>query len=183
MEALSHLKLLQSRERGRMRSPTECSLSAAPDCRICSVWTCSKKFFSIEFSIRNLLPCCRYSILGEHAGRFAVDAETGAVSLATPLDREEHATYQLTLVAKDSSATDPRSSAVNLTVAVLDENDNDPTFSEAQYTVHVPSGTGKGEGSKGSTDQVNSRKAAWQFRAQGTYCVGLSHRVTALNQL
>ncbi|XP_034242049.1 cadherin-related tumor suppressor [Thrips palmi] len=87
----------------------------------------------------------RYSLLGEHADRFAVDPETGAVSLAAPPDREERASYHLTLVAKDSSATDPRASAVNLTVTVLDENDNDPVFSEAQYTVHVPAGTGKGE--------------------------------------
>lgn len=87
----------------------------------------------------------RYSLLGEHSERFAVDADTGVVSLAAQLDREELAEYHLTLIAKDSSATDPRATAVNLTVTVLDENDNEPRFDETQYTVHVPAGTAAGE--------------------------------------
>ncbi|KAK3929468.1 Cadherin-related tumor suppressor [Frankliniella fusca] len=87
----------------------------------------------------------RYSLSGQHSERFVVDADSGVVSLAAQLDREERAEYHLTLAAKDSSATDPRATAVNLTVTVLDENDNAPQFGEAQYTVHVPAGAAAGE--------------------------------------
>lgn len=73
-----------------------------------------------------------------------MDQDTGVVSLAGPLDREERARYHLTLVAQDSSATDPRATAVNLTITVKDENDNDPAFSDTQYTVHVPAKTSAG---------------------------------------
>ena len=86
----------------------------------------------------------RFSILGEHAERFLVDQDSGVVTLAGPLDREERARYHLTLVAQDSSATDPRATAVNLTITVQDANDNDPTFSDVQYIVHVPAKTSAG---------------------------------------
>lgn len=87
----------------------------------------------------------RYSILGEHSERFAVDANSGAVTLAAPLDREERSVYHMTIVAQDSSVTEPRATAVNLTVIVVDENDNDPVFSASKYTVHVPAGTSAGK--------------------------------------
>ena len=45
--------------------------------------------------------------------------------------------YQVTLLAQDSSATEPRATAVNLTVNVVDENDNAPRFSAPSYTVHI----------------------------------------------
>lgn len=51
------------------------------------------------------------------------------------LDREETETYYLTLMAQDCSATDPRASAVNLTITILDENDNFPVFTALKYQV------------------------------------------------
>jgi hypothetical protein len=60
------------------------------------------------------------------------------------LDREEVQGYHLTLVAQDSSVTEPRASAVNLTITVLDENDNAPHFSSESYIVHVPDRTQPG---------------------------------------
>lgn len=52
--------------------------------------------------------------------------------------------YHLTLVAQDSSVTEPRATAVNLTITVLDENDNAPHFSSESYTVQVPDRTQPG---------------------------------------
>jgi protocadherin Fat 4 len=60
------------------------------------------------------------------------------------LDREELQGYHLTLVAQDSSVTEPRASAVNLTITVLDENDNAPRFSSESYIIHVPDRTQPG---------------------------------------
>jgi hypothetical protein len=60
------------------------------------------------------------------------------------LDREEVQSYHLTLVAQDSSVTEPRASAVNLTITVLDENDNAPHFSTESYVIHVPDRTQPG---------------------------------------
>lgn len=61
-----------------------------------------------------------------------------------PLDREQTAVYYLTLVARDSSPTEPRASAVNLTIYVTDVNDNAPRFSSPRYTAYVPSATEPG---------------------------------------
>jgi len=83
----------------------------------------------------------RYSLLGEDADQFYVDETTGLVTVAQVLNRERTANYLLTLVAQDCSNTDPRATAVNLTISVLDENDNPPRFSSSRYTTHVPDGT------------------------------------------
>ncbi|KAF4520029.1 hypothetical protein B566_EDAN007177 [Ephemera danica] len=87
----------------------------------------------------------RFSLLGDQAERFHVNPTTGLISSAAPLDREERAEYHLTLVARDSSATEPRAAAANVTVRVKDLNDNAPRFSSVRYTVHVPDTTGPGQ--------------------------------------
>lgn len=76
--------------------------------------------------------------------RFLVDADSGLITTAVELDREEVQGYHLTLVAQDSSVTEPRASAVNLTITVLDENDNAPHFSSESYVIHVPDRTQPG---------------------------------------
>lgn len=90
--------------------------------------------------------CClhRYSLLGDNVERFQVEADSGLITTAVELDREEVQGYHLTLVAQDSSVTEPRASAVNLTITVLDENDNAPRFSSERYIVHVPDRTQPG---------------------------------------
>lgn len=54
------------------------------------------------------------------------------------LDREQTRVYYLTVVARDCSATEPRATAVNLTIIVSDENDNSPQFQTSTYTVYIP---------------------------------------------
>jgi len=66
------------------------------------------------------------------------------VFTTVPLDREQTAVYYLTLVARDSSPTEPRASAVNLTIYVTDVNDNAPRFSSPRYTAYVPNATKPG---------------------------------------
>lgn len=87
----------------------------------------------------------RYSLLGDNVERFLVDSDSGLVTTSVPLDREETSVYYLTLVAQDCSVTEPRATAVNLTVTVTDENDNAPQFPTTSYEVHIPDHTSPGE--------------------------------------
>lgn len=74
-----------------------------------------------------------------------MDEDTGRITTAALLDREETSAYHLTITAKDSSVTEPRWTTVNLTINILDDNDNSPKFSKAEYTVFIPDGTRSGQ--------------------------------------
>ncbi|XP_028982383.1 cadherin-related tumor suppressor [Diachasma alloeum] len=87
----------------------------------------------------------RYSLLGENAERFSVNPDTGEVLTVAPLDREQAPIYHLTLVAQDSSPTQPGAAAVNLTIFVKDLNDNAPRFSSPRYTAYIPDSTEPGD--------------------------------------
>jgi hypothetical protein len=86
-------------------------------------------------------------LLGDKAEKFHVNSSTGEIVTLERLDRELAAVYHLTLVAQDSSPTEPRASAVNLTITVNDLNDNAPRFSSPRYTAYVPDSTTKGKSS------------------------------------
>ncbi|XP_049764629.1 cadherin-related tumor suppressor-like [Schistocerca cancellata] len=67
---------------------------------------------------------------GNEEGRFAVDAATGVVTVAAPLDRERAPAYRLLVEARDAAPDAARrlSATAELAVDVLDENDNAPRF-------------------------------------------------------
>lgn len=79
----------------------------------------------------------RYSLLGDKVDRFKINQDTGFISTAVSLDREDTATYHLTLIAQDCSPTEPRASTVNLTIEVTDENDNSPTFTSSKFEIYI----------------------------------------------
>ncbi|XP_061398166.1 cadherin-related tumor suppressor, partial [Musca vetustissima] len=87
----------------------------------------------------------RFTLLGEKLERFHCNSETGEITTASVLDREETSMYFLTLMAQDSSATEPRATAVNLTITVSDVNDNMPRFEANQFHVNIPDKTGLNE--------------------------------------
>lgn len=71
---------------------------------------------------------------GGNPGRmFNVDAYSGTITLAEPLDRERQSTYHLVINASDMVHTDQTTIVVN----VLDENDNAPVFTEQSYQVSI----------------------------------------------
>ena len=72
---------------------------------------------------------------GNTGNRFSLDVHTGELS-ARPLDRESQGSYRLTVTAADGGSP-PLSSSCNLTVRVLDENDNPPVFGELSYRGRV----------------------------------------------
>ncbi|XP_014662007.1 PREDICTED: cadherin-related tumor suppressor-like, partial [Priapulus caudatus] len=70
---------------------------------------------------------------GDHRGMFRVDASSGAISTAKPIDREQESVYHLIVVASDGSVP----AKTNVTVTVLDVNDNAPYFASQSVDVHV----------------------------------------------
>jgi protocadherin Fat 1/2/3 len=71
---------------------------------------------------------------------FKIDAVSGIVSLAKPVDREVKAMYNLTLRATDNGKPKLTSSS-NLVVLVLDINDNPPVFVSKMYSASVNENT------------------------------------------
>ncbi|NXX49867.1 PCD16 protein, partial [Tricholaema leucomelas] len=73
---------------------------------------------------------------GNGDGRFHLNPSTGALSIVRPLDREEVAQHNLTVVATDHGL--PRRSATQLlSVLVLDVNDEAPAFEQLEYEAQV----------------------------------------------
>lgn len=117
----------------------------------------------------------QFSLHGQQVDRFRINTNTGVITTAVNLDREDTAIYHLTLTAQDSSNTQPRSSSVNLTVIVSDQNDNSPTFELASYSISLPDGikgdhfvfgaeaTDLDEGSNGHIEYTISGRDASKF--------------------
>uniref|UniRef100_A0A8C6JSB2 Protocadherin-16 n=1 Tax=Melopsittacus undulatus TaxID=13146 RepID=A0A8C6JSB2_MELUD len=74
---------------------------------------------------------------GDPGQDFSLDPVSGVLSTARALDREQVASYSLTVVVQDHG-TPPRSATMSVHVKVLDLNDNTPGFTQAAYMVEVP---------------------------------------------
>ncbi|KAF7700324.1 protocadherin-16 [Silurus meridionalis] len=73
---------------------------------------------------------------GNTEGKFGINPNTGSLSILKPINREEQAQFNLTVVAEDHGA--PRlSSTQQLTVQVIDVNDETPIFEESVYEAFV----------------------------------------------
>ncbi|XP_078318451.1 protocadherin Fat 4-like [Crassostrea virginica] len=79
-----------------------------------------------------------YILTGNETEKFTLNATTGILTVNSPLDRETTPFLYMQITARDKG-NPPRSSSVNLTVIVLDINDNNPTFGPAlsQLTTNV----------------------------------------------
>lgn len=78
-----------------------------------------------------------YSVTdGNFGNKFSIDFRTGRLS-SRPLDREQQSQYHLTVTARDQGDP-PRTGTCNITVFVLDENDNDPHFEHSEYSATLP---------------------------------------------
>lgn len=75
---------------------------------------------------------------GNEGGEFRVNAETGMLYTALPLDAEEKAFYTLTVSAIDQGNTGTRKqSSAKVKINVQDTNDNDPIFEQTNVTIWV----------------------------------------------
>ncbi len=79
-----------------------------------------------------------YSVLGgDRHNQFSVDAVSGTVKVAGPLDREMVSSYVLEVQAVDGGVPKSLSTTVMVTVDVSDSNDNPPIFPEGNYTAYL----------------------------------------------
>ena len=80
-----------------------------------------------------------YSIVWSSYGHFSIDSDIGELQTNGTLDREEADTIIVTIRANDNPTEEylTLSSEVNVTIDVLDINDNDPTFGADTLTAGV----------------------------------------------
>uniref|UniRef100_A0A673FQV7 Cadherin domain-containing protein n=1 Tax=Sinocyclocheilus rhinocerous TaxID=307959 RepID=A0A673FQV7_9TELE len=81
-----------------------------------------------------------YSLKAPFGNKFSVGNIDGGVVLLGELDREEMANYSLTIVATDKGEP-PLSSSMEVTMIVLDVNDNTPSFSQNIYDTEIEENT------------------------------------------
>lgn len=72
---------------------------------------------------------------------FYIDEVSGAIVVKQALDYEAVTSYLLTVIATDGDLASPKSSSVNVTVMLRDENDNAPTFTPTVYSVTIAEDT------------------------------------------
>uniref|UniRef100_A0A3Q2W1L2 Protocadherin Fat 4 n=1 Tax=Haplochromis burtoni TaxID=8153 RepID=A0A3Q2W1L2_HAPBU len=77
-----------------------------------------------------------YSLRGPFGNKFSIGTIDGDVRLIGELDREELSNYTLTVVATDKGEP-PLSSTMDVTMVVLDVNDNTPSFSQNIYDIEI----------------------------------------------
>lgn len=96
-----------------------------------------------------------------------MDEDTGILRTLSNLDREENEKYYLTVVAQDSSLTEPKASIANLTVIANDVNDNYPIFSTSQSIIYISDKTQSGQFIFGVTatdlDSGNNGKVVYRL--------------------
>ncbi|XP_011302373.1 cadherin EGF LAG seven-pass G-type receptor 2 [Fopius arisanus] len=84
----------------------------------------------------------RYTLTGENANLFDIDALNGNIRIAkdTTLDRERQSVLRFYAVASDmpGGGAEQRTTRSLVTVDVLDVNDNAPTFPQDSYTAVIP---------------------------------------------
>ena len=67
---------------------------------------------------------------------FSIDRDNGQLS-SPSLDREAQSSYKLEVIAEDQGSAQVRSASCMITINVLDENDNEPSFSQSLYSASV----------------------------------------------
>ncbi|CAN0154844.1 unnamed protein product, partial [Bubo scandiacus] len=111
-----------------------------------------------------------YSVIkGNEEKQFAIDSGTGQVTLVGKLDHEATASYSLVIQAVDSGAV-ALSSTCMLSIDVLDENDNSPSFPKSTLLVDVLENMRVGElvSSVTATDSDSGDNADLHYSITGT---------------
>lgn len=79
----------------------------------------------------------KYAFIDSYNDHFKISPDSGIITLAKPLDREQKALYNLTLQALDQG-TPQLSTLASLLINVQDINDNPPEFASKYYFAIVP---------------------------------------------
>nr|XP_053631087.1 fat-like cadherin-related tumor suppressor homolog isoform X2 [Cherax quadricarinatus] len=86
---------------------------------------------------RDLSPKLQFYLTGQGAGMFAIDVDSGQLSVAKPLDRERQSHFLLKATVKDGGNLDWECTC-QVEIEVTDVNDNPPIFSMPSYSINVP---------------------------------------------
>ncbi len=73
-----------------------------------------------------------YDITNQENGDFRIDAVSGAIVIAKPLDREDREVYVLTVTAHDNGIP-KMSDTTDVEIVIVDVNDNKPLFTSPAY--------------------------------------------------
>uniref|UniRef100_A0A914UXS3 Cadherin domain-containing protein n=1 Tax=Plectus sambesii TaxID=2011161 RepID=A0A914UXS3_9BILA len=68
---------------------------------------------------------------------FAIDSETGVISTKKLLDRETFSSWTMAVIAEDSGEIFRQSSSINVTVTILDVNDNAPIIRNGRLDAYI----------------------------------------------
>ena len=99
-------------------------------------WTWVSQFLLHTFRLFSL----EYSIVeGNVQGSFSIDKNSGVIKTTRKLDRENRASYRLTVLGRNTRNSCHKGRAVVL-VSVDDINDNSPSFAHAQYSATILEG-------------------------------------------
>ncbi|CAG0888403.1 unnamed protein product [Cyprideis torosa] len=97
-----------------------------------------------KFNVKtNRMISLRFEVVGVAKERFAVDSE-GVMTTLTVLDREEKSNYEFTVLVENERNRKHLEGVVQVTVNVLDRNDNAPKFGSSEYEVHIAENSPKG---------------------------------------
>ena len=89
----------------------------------------------------------QYSIMaGNELGLFDIVASTGDIVVGNPIDFEQGEVYSLVVMATDSGPMETRlTNETNVTINILDRNDNPPLFTETVYITSIPEDSDRGD--------------------------------------
>uniref|UniRef100_A0A8C1ZW21 Protocadherin-16 n=1 Tax=Cyprinus carpio TaxID=7962 RepID=A0A8C1ZW21_CYPCA len=82
-----------------------------------------------------------YFLSQEAKGAFTVHPDTGKITTTALLDREKRASYIFQVYAVDLSPAAPRNTTAQVTISILDVNDNAPFFIQDPLIINVSSGS------------------------------------------
>uniref|UniRef100_A0A3Q3JL15 Protocadherin-16 n=1 Tax=Monopterus albus TaxID=43700 RepID=A0A3Q3JL15_MONAL len=80
-----------------------------------------------------------YFLSRDAYGAFTVDENTGHITTSASLDREKMASYNFQVYAVDLSPAAPKNASAQVTVSILDVNDNTPFFIQDPLVIEVSS--------------------------------------------
>ncbi|XP_064092540.1 cadherin-related tumor suppressor-like [Macrobrachium nipponense] len=99
-----------------------------------------RQIATIKATDPDTLGTLTYSLVDGDDNRFALDAETGSLSLQETLDRETKSEYELTVRADDGE----QHTDTTIYIKVTDTNDNPPEFKEPAYSFDIPEDAERG---------------------------------------
>ena len=78
----------------------------------------------------------RYTFKQTTTAPFVISESTGEITTSGPIDREMVASYSIQVIAEDNG-TQPRQNVTQVTILVIDEDDNCPEFAHEEYNIKL----------------------------------------------